>query len=124
MTTQTVVCDSCAGSGMEPEVLGMDGVPIDLPVPCRSCLGQQHVEQDVLVAAAEAVGKLEWVHPDPTADEMLDWVEAQGNGNPWAARQSDYGRGFRLHNSSSEERRTALHATARKAIAAAMRAGK
>lgn len=46
----------------------------------------------------------------------LDWLEAQGNGAPWIARQSAIGRGFRLHN--SEHRDPGLP-TARAAIDAA-----
>ena len=66
MTTETVKCDHCAGTGMEPEVMGLDGVPIDPPMPCRSCLGQAHTERDVA---------LEWIHPEPTDTEILDWME-------------------------------------------------
>lgn len=44
--------------------------------------------------------------------ERLDWMEAHGNGQPWIARQSDTGRGFRLHNST----RTGGSDTVREAI--------
>jgi chromosome segregation ATPase len=32
--------------------------------------------------------------------ELWDFVQSQGNGNYWVARQSTTGRGFRLHNTS------------------------
>jgi len=38
----------------------------------------------------------------PTDTEILDWIEKQGNGDKWVARQSVTGRGFRLHNTSGE----------------------
>ncbi len=45
---------------------------------------------------------------------LLDWVEKQSNGDPWIARESDRGRGYRVHNSVH-----GCHVTARSAIAAA-----
>jgi chromosome segregation ATPase len=33
-------------------------------------------------------------------NELWDFVQSQGNGNYWVARQSTTGRGFRLHNTS------------------------
>ena len=52
---------------------------------------------------AELAGELE-------DNARMDWVEAQTNGDRWIARQSRYGRGFRLHNEKGTFR------TAREAI--------
>lgn len=54
-----------------------------------------------------------------TDTERLDWLTRQGNGQPWIARQSEVGRGFRLHNS---EHRADTHPDPRAAIDAAMSA--
>ena len=54
------------------------------------------------------------------ADKVrLDWMESEGNGNGWIARQSTTGRGFRLHNDSNAEADTC-----RDAIDAAMKGDK
>ncbi len=49
----------------------------------------------------------------------LDWLEAQGNGGLWIARQSFQGRGMRLHNTmrTAEE---GARPTVRNAIDSAM----
>lgn len=47
---------------------------------------------------------------------LLDWLDAQSNGQGWLARESATGRGFRLHNNSSE----AASLTVREAIIAAI----
>jgi len=52
----------------------------------------------------------------PPDTAMLNWLDAQGNGAPWVARQSGTGRGYRLHNDKDGK-----HATVREAIADAMR---
>jgi len=49
----------------------------------------------------------------------LDFCEAQSNGDPWVARESTTGRGFRLANSHAEPHFT----TAREAIDAAIQCG-
>lgn len=55
------------------------------------------------------------VAPAKTDTELLNFLEAQGSGEPWVARQSGTGRGYRLHNDKDGK-----HATARAAIAGAM----
>lgn len=42
--------------------------------------------------------------------ERLDWVESQTNHDEWIARQSVSGRGFRLHNTTSDDRRSSARA--------------
>jgi hypothetical protein len=37
------------------------------------------------------------------SDELWDFVQSQGNGYAWVARQSTTGRGFRLHNTRDGE---------------------
>ena len=49
--------------------------------------------------------------------KRLDWLEAQGNGDPWVARESTTGRGWRLANSHA----TPNYTTAREALDAARR---
>lgn len=51
----------------------------------------------------------------PTDTALLDFVEAQGDGSPWVARQSGTGRGFRVHNDKDGK-----HLTVRGAIVGAM----
>lgn len=52
-----------------------------------------------------------------TDSELLDWLESQGSGDPWVARQSTTGRGYRLHNDKDGK-----HATVRVAISRAIEA--
>jgi len=59
------------------------------------------------IEAARLLGLLaklgEWnVGPNNviTDTQRLDWLEKQSNGQPWAARKSSSGRGYRLHNTS------------------------
>lgn len=48
----------------------------------------------------------------------LDFLESQGDGSAWVARQSETGRGYRLHNTSRGENQGA-RPTVREAIDAA-----
>lgn len=52
--------------------------------------------------------------------ERLDWVELQTNGLVWIARQSETGRGFRLHNERPQHSPMPFGYTAREAIDRAM----
>lgn len=56
------------------------------------------------------------LHEAQKDKERLDWLEKQSSGDPWIARQSESGRGFRLHNTL----RDGASPTAREAIDAAM----
>lgn len=53
----------------------------------------------------------EQAEPSPTRAELLDLIEAQGDGRGWTARMSTTGRGFRLHNPGP-------HRTAKEALVA------
>jgi hypothetical protein len=53
----------------------------------------------------------------------LDWLDKQGDGTPWVARQSTTGRGYRLHNSSAKMFPREAK-TVREAIDNAMKASK
>lgn len=46
----------------------------------------------------------------PTDTERLDWIERQTNMDAWTARQSESGRGFRLHNTNRSKFKTAREA--------------
>jgi hypothetical protein len=55
----------------------------------------------------------------------LDWLESKSDGSSWVARGSVTGRGFRLHNTGSDDSHFVLtRSTARGAIDAAMEAEK
>lgn len=53
-----------------------------------------------------------------TDKQRLDWLEKQGDGSNWVARQSTTGRGYRLHNTTRMDYEG--HPTVRQAIDAAM----
>ena len=53
-----------------------------------------------------------------TDKQRLDWLEKQGDGSTWKARQSTQGRGYRLHNTTGMD--YVGYPTVRMAIDAAM----
>lgn len=57
-----------------------------------------------------------------TDKERIDWLESQrkGYGNGWVVRESDSGRGMRIHETSREDAKPTL----REAIDAAMEAAR
>lgn len=66
------------------------------------------------------IGTLEEMKVDRDR-ERLDWLEKQSDGSSWVARQSNTGRGFRLHNTGRDDSwNDKCRGTAREAIDAAM----
>lgn len=76
------------------------------------------LDSERIVTLAAEVRRLREACGGMEADaKLLDFLESQGQGRKWIARDSITGRGYRLHQAND-----ASHPTARAAIAAAMAA--
>lgn len=73
------------------------------------------------MSLADYHAAVEKAQADLLADKArLDWLDKQGSGQPWIARQSALGRGYRLHNFRNGEFKDGGE-TVRAAIDAAMK---
>lgn len=102
------------------KTITLSGAEWESLIDLYTCHGLTYSESHPMRSTALqcAIAKLEskatpLKDPSTKDRKRMNWIEAQGNGDPWIARQSTTGRGFRLHNTTAHPQASP---TAREAI--------
>lgn len=86
--------------------------------------GEQSIpalQQRVSELESEQARLLQKLSVSEADTKRLDWLESKSDGSSWVARQSNHGRGFRLHNTGEDSSHWYLaRGTARAAIDVAL----